>query len=261
MTSSDGNTVAYQVSGRGRPAIVFIHGWLCDRTFWREQVAEFEKTNRVLTLDLTGHGGSDKQRENWSMQAFGEDVAAVVRAERLGRVVLVGHSMGGSVMVAAADILGDRVVGIVGVDTLPDIDQLANDVVRMSRPGALELRMAGARADYYRTVRGFVNAMFTPNSDPELRRWVTERMTSTPKEVGLGAAEGLLAYDVIPALDRVTENRYLINRGKPAGGTNDKSAAKHGFELTLVDNVGHFIMLEAPDRFNELLRGIIKQIR
>jgi hypothetical protein len=103
--------------------------------------------------------------------------------------------------------------------------------------------------------------MFVPSSDPDLKREIIDKMTAGPKEVGIGAAAGMLTYDPIPAFDRITPNRYLINRGKPMGGTNEKAAEKHGFEVTIIDDVGHFIMLEKPDVFNERLRDILASIR
>lgn len=261
VTGEDGSRVAYQVSGQGRPALVFIHGWLCDRSYWREQIPVFEQTHRVIALDLTGHGESTQERADWSMQSFGDDVAAVVRQERLSRVVLIGHSMGGPVMLAAAEKLGDRVVGVVGVDTLGSIDQWSSDVKRISQPGALEARMAPMYADYYATIRGFISSMFTASSDPELRRQITEDMASGPKDVGIGAAAAMLTYDPTPVLDDITANRYLINRGPPAPPPNRESVEAHGFDLTVMENVGHFIMLEQPQRFNEWLVDVLAEIQ
>ena len=261
VTSSDGVSISYQISGRGRPAIVFIHGWLCDRTYWREQIPVFEQTHRVIALDLAGHGESERTRDVWTMQAFGEDVAAVVRAERLSRVVLVGHSMGGPVMLAAAEILGDRVAAVIGVDTLPDVEQFVADARRMALPGALESRTAAMHVDYYGTIRGFINTMFLPKSDPALRSDIMERMTAGPKDIGIAAVEAMLTYDPTSTLEKITPNRYLINRGKPMGGSNEQSASRNGFELTVIDNVGHFIMLEKPAQFNEALADTLRQIR
>ena len=51
----------------------------------------------MVAVDLGGHGESGMGREHWTMEAFGDDVAAVVRGLGLERVILVGHSMGGYV--------------------------------------------------------------------------------------------------------------------------------------------------------------------
>ena len=54
--SSDGVDIHYEVHGEGEPALVFIHGWSCDRSYWRAQVEYFAKQYQVITIDLAGHG-------------------------------------------------------------------------------------------------------------------------------------------------------------------------------------------------------------
>ena len=86
--------------GRGAPALVFIHGWSCDRTYWRGQVDAFSQTFRVVAVDLADHGESGTGRQVWTIGAFGEDVAACVSKLGLQRIILIGHSMGGDVILA-----------------------------------------------------------------------------------------------------------------------------------------------------------------
>jgi hypothetical protein len=79
--SPDGIPIAYSVSGDGAPALVFVHGWLCDRTYWRGQLEPFSKDHKVVAIDLAGHGESGRgTRSAFTMQSFGGDVAAVVEA-------------------------------------------------------------------------------------------------------------------------------------------------------------------------------------
>jgi pimeloyl-ACP methyl ester carboxylesterase len=122
VASSDGVPIGYEVHGSGTPALVFVHGWSCDRSYWRGQVDAFAARHRVVTVDLAGHGASGAGRSAWTMPAFGEDVVAVV-AELglddlvLDDLVLVGHSMGGDVIVETALRLPGQVLGLVWVDT------------------------------------------------------------------------------------------------------------------------------------------------
>jgi hypothetical protein len=93
--SSDGVPIRYWATGGGEPALVFVHAWTCDHHVWDAQVAHFAGQHRTVTPDLAGHGASGRGRRDWTVEAFGEDVRAVVEALDLRRVVLVGHSMGG----------------------------------------------------------------------------------------------------------------------------------------------------------------------
>ena len=96
--SFDGIPISYRVHGNGSPALIFIHGWSCDQSYWDKQVPYFARKYKVVKIDLVGHGDSGLGRKNWTIIAFAEDVAAVVNKLDLDQCVLVGHSMGGPVI-------------------------------------------------------------------------------------------------------------------------------------------------------------------
>ena len=78
VISADGLSIAYRVEGNGNPTLVFIPGVSCDKSYWDPQVSHFAQKYRVVAIDLAGQGESGLNRERWTMEAFGEDVAAVV---------------------------------------------------------------------------------------------------------------------------------------------------------------------------------------
>src|SRR5215469_17342824 len=85
--------VHYESYGSGPTALVFIHGWTCDLTFWRAQAPVYEK-RRALLIDLPGHGQSDKPEIPYTQDLFARSVEAVMRDAGVEKAVLVGHSMG-----------------------------------------------------------------------------------------------------------------------------------------------------------------------
>lgn len=107
--SEDGVPIAYTSRGAGNPALVLIHGWSCDKSYWAAQIEPLSGEFQLIAADLGGHGESGTGRKSWTIGSFAQDVAAVVEAVDPGPVVLVGHSMGGTVAVAAARLLGKRV--------------------------------------------------------------------------------------------------------------------------------------------------------
>jgi pimeloyl-ACP methyl ester carboxylesterase len=115
--SVDNIPIAYEVRGKGSPALVFVHGWSCNRGYWNAQLPPFSENHTVVAIDLGGHGESGLGRQSWTIYSFGSDVAAVVRKLGLQSVVLIAHSMGGDVIVDAARQLPGRVAGLVMVDT------------------------------------------------------------------------------------------------------------------------------------------------
>lgn len=93
--SADGVPIHYDMHGSRSIALVFVHGWCCDRGYWERQVGPFARHHTVVALDLAGHGTSGHSRTAWTIPAFREDVVAVIEAADLGPVVLTGHSMAG----------------------------------------------------------------------------------------------------------------------------------------------------------------------
>ena len=134
--SKDGTPISYEVYGAGEPTLVFVHGWSCDARYWRAQVSHFSKKHRVVILDLAGHGHSGMSRTKYTMGAFGEDVRAVTEAVGSPRVILIGHSMGGSVIAEAARLMPNRVIGLIGIDTLDNIEYplTSEELKKMTAP-------------------------------------------------------------------------------------------------------------------------------
>lgn len=252
--SFDGVPIRYHAEGEGSPALVFVHCWTCSREIWDAQVPRFAKDHRVVTLDLAGHGESGRGRKEWTIAAFGEDVAAVVRALDPQSVVLIGHSMGGPVILEAARRLGDRVVGLVPVDTLTDVE-------RPAKPEEVQAFLAPFRADYKTASARFIReVMFVPSSDPRLIERIVKATTASPPEVALGSLASSIAYDATEALREIKLPVHALNGDKFP--TNVEANRRHArrYDVTLMKGVGHYLMLEDPERFNRLLARVIEAV-
>ena len=254
VPSFDGVSIAYEAHGAGAPALVFVHGWSCDRTYWGEQWERFSREFRVVILDLAGHGASGLERQAWTIGAFGADVAAVVEALALERVVLIGHSMGGDVIVEAARRLPGRVEGLVWVDVYRRLGTPRT-------PEQLEAFLAPLRIDFVESTRTLVRGMFPPGADPSLVERVVADMSSAPPAIALPAAEAARTYDreVPGALRRLNLPIFAINPESPPSDL--ESLRLHGIEVVLMPGVGHFPMMENPESFNPMLRGVIEKLR
>jgi pimeloyl-ACP methyl ester carboxylesterase len=252
-TSPDDVMIGYETQGNGAPALVFVHGWSCDRRYWREQVEPLGAHHQVVAVDLAGHGESGTGRSDWTIRAFGGDVVSVVNELDLAEVVLVGHSMGGDVIVDAALQIGDRVRGLVWVDTYDDLDE-------PSSPEAISTFLAPFRENFGAATRAFVRTMFLPGADPELVEWVSADMAAAPPAIALDVAVSSLSNGrAIPGLLRELQAPVVaINTGwlRPDVG----SLRRHGVESLVLADLGHFPMLEEPTRFNGVLREVVNRL-
>jgi pimeloyl-ACP methyl ester carboxylesterase len=255
--SSDGVSIAYECYGGGDLTLLFVHGWSCDRSYWRQQVAFFSNGFRAVLVDLAGHGESGLGRKRHTMRAFAEDLVAVVDAIDAQRVILIGHSMGGGVIAETARLLPDRVMGLVGIDTLQDVSYSMTTE-------ELEGMVRSLEQDFASGVRDFLSTMFVPESDEELAEWIRADMAAAPRGVAISAFREYLGQYVTGEAAEVFHDLevpvYCLNTS--SWPTAIESNRKHmsSFDVVIMENVGHFLMLEQPVRFNEQLVQIIGKI-
>jgi pimeloyl-ACP methyl ester carboxylesterase len=254
VRSSDGIPIAYTVQGKGTPALVFVHCWACDHTFWDAQAPYFARTHQVVTLDLGGHGRSGGGRADWTMAAFAEDVAAVVKHLDLKKVVLIGHSMGGPVIVETARRIPDRLVGLVPVDTLLDVEDRMTDA-------QVDEALAGFKADFKGATDRFERQwMFVPASKPALIDEIVQKAVSIDPTIGLSALRNTWAYDAREGLQQIHVPIVAVNADKFP--TNLAGARKYApqFDAVIVKDWGHYLMREDPAAFNRALEEALRRI-
>lgn len=248
----DGQLVAWSEYGAGAPALVFVHGWHCDRSYWREQVVAFSDRHRLLLPDLVGHGTSGKARDDWSMDAFGRDIASLVDAEVDGPVVLVGHSMGGPIILEAARHL-DNIVGLVAVDTLRDLD------LQAPPPDERATQLQVLRENYAVVAGRFVESFFVDDTDPGLQLAITEGMLDGDADRGVAMIAGLWETDLPALLQQLDVPLVVINSDYEPTDVDGLRALHDDVDFIEMRGVGHFPMLEDPETFNGLLATLLER--
>jgi pimeloyl-ACP methyl ester carboxylesterase len=251
--SADGIPIHYDVHGNGAIALVFVHGWCCNRHYWDRQVEHFAPHYTVVCLDLAGHGASGRDRTQWTVPAFGQDIVAVVEQLGLEQVVLIGHSSGGRSIVEAARRLPASVIGLVSVDTWANVEQTPT-------PEQVTARLAPFRAHFVEAMHTFVRSTFVPTSEPTLVEHVMASMSAAPPHIGIGAAEAAWGSNrqLRAGLQEVTAPKIAINNSSFVT-TNMEAAQRYGIEVLLTSGVGHFVMLEEPQTFNRLLDEAVQK--
>ncbi len=255
--SFDAERIAYDVVGKGKTALIFIHGWSCDGRYWQNQLPVFAKEYQVITVDLAGHGHSSLERSEYSMLSFANDVKAIIDKENIERAILIGHSMGDGVIAEAARLMPKRVVGIIAVDTLHNVaEQIPQNVIdEMVQP---------LEADFKNAAQDFVAPMFPEGTDQQLVNWVKEDMSSAPKEIALNAFRNYLGQHVsgeaVVVFKDITVPVVAINgRLWPTAAEENRKHIKN-YQLFYIEGTGHFPMLEKPEEFNMLLKKAVNSI-
>ncbi len=244
----DGVRLAYQDIGEGERCFVFVHGWTCNHRYFAPQAEYVVKAGyRAVSVDLRGHGDSDKPEGAYPIEGFADDVAFVIRELGLDRPVAVGHSMGGLTVLALAAAHPDAVRGIVMVDPAP---LKFPEAMRQGMDAVLQALEAGDPKPH----RDFVSGvLFRPEDDAALRDRVTEEMTSAPTHVTIGCGRGILAFDGNAAAAKCNVPALHIAGDPPLNRQADMAAALPGVVNAQTAGAGHFNQLIVPNQVNDMI--------
>ncbi len=257
VLSRDNTPISYEVYGSGEPTLVFVHGWSGDSRYWRYQIDLFAKKYRVVVLDLAGHGHSGMTRKCYFMRGFAEDVKAVTEAVGSKTVILVGHSMGGEIVARAARLMPDRVIGIIGVDTLENVEY------PLSRSEA-EAMLAPMLDNFRGESRAFVATMFHQNADPAVRQWVLDDISSAPPAIALESMEAYLfeyvSGKIAKMFDGIKVPVVCVNGDLWPVDLEANRRHIKSFEAITVPGGDHFLMLDKPNAFNQALEKAVYSV-
>jgi len=257
---SDGVPIHYRLAGEGDTTLLFIHGAYIDQTYWDKQVQHFSKRYNVTALDLAAHGRSGKNRSDWSQQAFGKDVLALIETLDLRNVILIGHSLGGDVALEAAVAAPDRVIGIIGVETFKNAATLLPPDAQQQA----DAMMQKMRADFPNTIEQYVRMMlFTPQTDSAIVQRVANDFRSFNPAVGVKIMERIMDYTRREAelLQKLQLKLYLVN--VPYQPTNEDALKHHtgaGYVLRQMTGTCHYPMLESPGELNAQLEKVLHEM-
>jgi pimeloyl-ACP methyl ester carboxylesterase len=247
-----GIKLAYEDRGTGRPAFVFVHGWTCNRSFFTPQAEHFSRRHRVVSVDLRGHGESDKPQGQYPITAYADDIASVIEQLGLGKVVAVGHSMGGITVLQLAAAYPDRVAAIVMVDPAPLVfpPELRAGVEAMA--AAIEAGNQEPRREF------IANRLFLPTSDRRLVEDVLAVMMAAPSHVAASAMRGILAFDGQAAAAQCQAPALYLAATPPLNPPHLISqwlpTVVHGWTV----GAGHFNQLEVPDQVNAMIEAFLR---
>lgn len=255
----DGSRVHYETYGTGKDAVVFIHGWTCDLTFWRGQAPVYEK-HRALLVDLPGHGQSEKPEVAYTQERFARAIEAVMRDSGVERAVLVGHSMGGPVALTFLRLFPAKTKALVMVDAyIPTAPK--DDADRARQKARMESFVHSFREpNYKQTAEKMIESMFSDKTTAARREEIRSKMTAAPQYVMASAMEGMLAVEAPKPRETYNVPVLAIMAAKP-GSSNYEAQLRAVFPNlrkyeTWVGS-GHFLMMESPERFNQALEEFL----
>ncbi|HSS45176.1 MAG TPA: alpha/beta hydrolase [Thermoanaerobaculia bacterium] len=248
----DGWRIHYKSLGHGRQTLIFLHGWTCDLEFWRFQAPFFARHNRVLAIDLPGHGQSENPETPYTMNLFAKSVDAVMRHAGVDSAILVGHSMGTPVARQFYRLFPSKTLAIVCVDG--SLRAITTD------PAQVEKFLAPYRASDYKEALGkMADSMFSAATPAEMRVEMRQAMLATPQHVIVGAGESM--FDPSIWKDDPIKVPVLVVLAKSPFWTDDYETYVRRIcpylDYRVLEGVGHFLMVDRPQEFNRILADFL----
>lgn len=249
----------YEDRGQGQP-IVFVHGWGGSGDVWDYQVLDLADRYRVITVDLRGHGNSDKPWGDYGYDTFCRDLAVLMDRLDLRDVTLVGWSMGGHIGLRYAQTVVVPVTRLVITGSGPRFLK-ASDAPFGGEPDSAQALCDAVRYNRVETIAGLYQNNFHRTDLDHTRDWLVQIGLQVPAFVGLRSFEALLAEDLRDGLASINIPVAVFSgRHDQIWDPNwSEVVAKDipGASITYFENSGHVAFIEDRVDWNAALVDFI----
>jgi pimeloyl-ACP methyl ester carboxylesterase len=251
-------TISYSDSGKGT-AVVLLHGFLENKTMWKDLVPISSQKNRVITIDLLGHGSTGCLGYVHSMENNAEIVKAVLSHLRIRKVIFVGHSMGGYVALAFAELYPATIKGLVLLNTTSKEDSAER---KHNRDRAIK----AVKQNYVNFVRLSIANLFSVNNRERLENEIENvklEALKTPLQGIVASLEGMKIRKNREFILHESEFPKLLILGEKDGVLiyKDNLAQLENTDVKLVTfQDGHMSHIENKEELEKTLLGFLRGI-
>ena len=248
----------YEVTGQGNP-IVFLHGLGSSGRDWEPQVTAFSGRYQVITVDMRGHGQSDKPPGPYSIAGFAADAAGLMDALALGPAHVVGISMGGMIALQLALDAPERVRSLAAVNCG---GELVLRTFRERREGWM--RFLVARLLGMRRMGEVLSERLFPNEDQAaLRTLFVERWAENDQRAYMASMRALVGWSVMERLGEIRCPTLVVASDQDYSPVADKEAVvariPHA-ELAVIPDARHAVPFAQPEKFNAVLAAFLAKV-
>ena len=257
----DSIEIGYDDSGRGSPALLFVHGFPHDRTLWAQQLQGLSVQARCLAPDLRGFGETTGTAP-FSMDQYADDLVGLLDVLHIDRAIVVGLSMGGYVAFALWRRHPSRVRGLVLCNTRPGADSEEGREKR--RKLIATAREQGIRAIADAQITGMLGKT-TRSNRPEITNSVHRMLSSQPVEGVVGALEAMMGRpDSTPLMSTIDVPTLIVAGDEdaiiPMAEAKAMQEAIRGSTLEVITGTGHLCNLERPAAFNHVVSEFLAKL-
>lgn len=260
--TSENTGIFHSVAGKGRPAIVLVHGGMCDHRDWDRIVEPLAASHAVIRLDLSGHGRSTGDPASLSIPQWAQDVGALLESLEMASAVLVGHSMASRIVAHLAWQRPELASGLVLLDGS-----------RSHGGFAASTPPAGAASPAPASLSGIIDLTIGPFADADARQQIAATMSSARPETMTACVAAMREWDTeladaafaglrpgLPVLaiqstyhDQFNPRRSLASADESTPYLDFLRAALPQLQCRILPGTGHFSMMEQPERVARMI--------
>ena len=250
--------IAYSEIGKGT-TVVLLHGFLENSTMWKSHIEALSKRNRVVCMDLLGHGQTDCLGYVHSMEDQADMVHHVLHELKIRKAVLIGHSMGGYVALAFAELYPEMVKGLVLMNSTSRAD---SEERKTNRDRAI----LAVKQNYTTFIKMSIANLFSENNRERLSNeieLVRNEALKTPLQGIVAALEGMktrndreviLHFAIYPIL-------LILGKQDPVLNYEENKTQIENTKVELVTfNDGHMSHIENREELSEVLVSFLKKV-
>lgn len=250
--------VNFTDTGKGT-VIVFLHGFLENHKMWNYFIPTLSRKNRIITIDLLGHGATGCLGYIHTMADMADAVYCVLSELKIRKAIFIGHSMGGYVALAFATLYSENVKGIVLLNSTAKPD---SEERKQNRDRAIK----AVKQNYTNFISLSIGNLFSLNNRERLHleiENVKEEALKTPLQGIIAALEGMKIREDKESLLRFASYPILIILGKKDPVLNYEETIEQirGTQVQLVSLAdGHMSAIENKEETLEALVAFVKKI-
>jgi pimeloyl-ACP methyl ester carboxylesterase len=250
--------IHYKLLGQGN-CVVLIHGYLENLDIWNGFADQLSKHCKVLMLDLPQHGKSNCDEEVNSMEQLAESVNATLSHLNIPKAMIVGHSMGGYLALAFAELFPKKIAGLCLFHSTPNADSFEKKQARMKE---VEQVINGEKS---LIIENGILLRFAEKNiltlHPELERAKNIALTVRDKGI-IGTLKAMASR---PDRNRVIENSSFptlmifgaMDHHIPMTIANELAAKHKKTRTVILDNSGHMGFIEEKDQALNAIKSFL----
>ncbi|MFX1499181.1 MAG: alpha/beta fold hydrolase [Promethearchaeota archaeon] len=253
----NGIRMYYEMAGEGEP-LLLIHGLGSSTRDWEFQVPTFSQKYQVITIDLRGHGKTDKPKGPYDMRMFANDIKELLEEIGIKWTHILGISLGGGIAFQFAVDYPDLVKSLIIVNAGIEIPTGSIKMKLEAFKRTFIVRLVGMK----KMGQVLAPRLFIKPEQEDLRQKLIERWQENDKKAYLSAMRSLIGWSVRDQLEKIKCPTLVIGSEQdyaPSSIKKEYTELLPNAKFIEIKDARHAVAIEKPEEFNEIVMRFLSE--